>query len=365
MIFQVGKNTNTINELCQVIDCEHKTAPYVESSEYLVVRTSNVRDGILLLEDIKYTTKEGFEEWTQRAVPEHGDVLFTREAPAGESCLVPRELKICMGQRMVLLRPNKSKINPIFLSQYLTTERAKREIYRYSIGSTVTRINMADIYKIKVSLPTLDIQQKIASFLGAVDAKLEAMRRKRELLAEYKRGVMQKLFSQEIRFRQGDGRPFPNWEDRELGEVLSYEQPTRYLVSSTEYNDSYQTPVLTAGKTFILGYTDERDGIFEQSLPAIIFDDFTTASKFVDFPFKAKSSAMKILTKTDDKTQIKLVFEFMQLLNFSVGSHKRHWISVFQYLAIPFPSSEEQRKIANFLTAFDKKIDAVDSKSKK
>jgi type I restriction enzyme, S subunit len=80
----------SINQLCKVIDCEHKTAPYIEYSEYLVVRTNNVRNGNLILDDIKYTTKEGFIEWTQRAIPQHGDVLFTREAPAGEVCLVPQ-----------------------------------------------------------------------------------------------------------------------------------------------------------------------------------------------------------------------------------------------------------------------------------
>jgi type I restriction enzyme S subunit len=76
-----------INQLCKVIDCEHKTAPYVELSEYLVIRTNNVRNGILVLDGIKYTTKEGFIEWTQREIPKYGDVLFTREAPAGETCL--------------------------------------------------------------------------------------------------------------------------------------------------------------------------------------------------------------------------------------------------------------------------------------
>jgi type I restriction enzyme S subunit len=80
-----------------------------------------------------------------------------------------------------------------------------------------------------------------------------------------------------------------------MKDCLDYLQPTKYLVSSTTYDDKYKTPVLTAGKTFILGFTDETNGIFKDNLPVIIFDDFTTATKFVDFPFKAKSSAMKIL----------------------------------------------------------------------
>ncbi len=142
-----------IQELCCIIDCEHKTAPYVDKSDFLVVRTSNVRDGQLVLDDIKYTTIYGYKEWTQRAIPEYGDVLFTREAPAGESCLVPAGLQLCMGQRMVMLRPNREKIDPIYLSLVLATEKSKFDILRLSIGSTVSRINIADIKKLKVATP--------------------------------------------------------------------------------------------------------------------------------------------------------------------------------------------------------------------
>jgi type I restriction-modification system DNA methylase subunit len=91
-----------------------------------------------------------------------------------------------------------------------------------------------------------------------------------------------------------------DYEMVELGKILDYEQPTNYIVEKTDYKDEYRTPVLTAGKTFILGYTNETRGIFESPLPVIIFDDFTTATKLVDFPFKVKSSAMKILKPVDE-----------------------------------------------------------------
>jgi type I restriction enzyme, S subunit len=211
-----------ISQLCKVVDCEHKTAPYVESSEYLVVRTNNIRNGSLIFDDIRYTIKEGFIEWTQREIPRYGDVLFTREAPAGETCLVPPTLKICMEQRMVLLRPVKDLINPHFLSFYLTTKECKLEIYKYVIGSTVTRININDILKIKILCPSISEQEKIASFLGAIATRLTQLRRKHELLQTYKRGVMQKIFSQQIRFKRDDGKTFPNWEKKKLGEVLDF-----------------------------------------------------------------------------------------------------------------------------------------------
>ena len=85
-----------------------------------------------------------------------------------------------------------------------------------------------------------------------------------------------------------------NWEVKTLGECLTYEQPTKYIVKNTQYSDEYEIPVLTAGKSFLLGYTNDTENIFTQT-PVIIFDDFTTSNKYVDFSFKVKSSAMKIL----------------------------------------------------------------------
>ena len=120
-------------------------------------------------------------------------------------------------------------------------------------------------------------------------------------------------------------------EWKTLGEVAKYEQPTKYLVNSSNYNDDFTTPVLTAGKTFILGYTDETEGIYKASeTPVIIFDDFTTANKWVDFDFKAKSSAMKMITSTDESKYLqKYIFYWLNTLPNELidGDHKRQWIS--------------------------------------
>src|SRR5690554_444751 len=152
-----------------------------------------------------------------------------------------------------------------------------------------------------------------------------------------------------------------NWSIVQLEECLDYLQPTPYLVDSTDYKVNYETPVLTAGKSFILGYTNEKYGIFKEKLPVIIFDDFTTASQFVDFPFKTKSSAMKILLAKKDNN-IKFLFESMQSIKYEVGVHKRHWISVFSKLSIAQPSPQEQQKIASCLSSLDNLITAHNEK---
>ncbi len=153
----------------------------------------------------------------------------------------------------------------------------------------------------------------------------------------------------------------PVWGEKKLGDYLDYLQPTKYLVESTAYNDNYKIPVLTAGKTFILGYTNEINGIFENNLPVIIFDDFTTATKFVDLPFKAKSSAMKILLAKDN-ANIKFIYELMQTIEHEVGNHQRHWISKFSTLNVFIPKPKEQQKIADCLTSLDDLITAQSQK---
>ena len=129
-----------------------------------------------------------------------------------------------------------------------------------------------------------------------------------------------------------------------LGELLKYEQPTAYIVSSTDYSDAYQIPVLTAGKSFILGYTNESDGIFDK-LPVIIFDDFTTATQYINFKFKVKSSAMKILHINTELVNPKYIFYRMQMIQFDHSTHKRYWIQQYSKIKISIPSLPEQERI--------------------
>lgn len=136
------------------------------------------------------------------------------------------------------------------------------------------------------------------------------------------------------------------YKEYELGELLPFEQPTAYIVKSTDYNDSYSTPVLTAGKTFILGKTNEEDGIFDQ-LPVIIFDDFTTATQFVNFKFKVKSSAMKILHINTDLVIPKYIFYRLQTIQFDHSTHKRYWIQSYSKIKVSIPSLDEQSRIVS------------------
>lgn len=151
------------------------------------------------------------------------------------------------------------------------------------------------------------------------------------------------------------------YKEHELDELLPYEQPQAYIVESTDYSDTYKTPVLTAGKSFILGYTNETNGIFDK-LPVIIFDDFTTATQFVNFKFKVKSSAMKILHINTDLVVPKYIYYRLQTIHIDHNTHKRYWIQQFSKIKVKIPSIPEQQRIVSRIEELFSSLDnAVDT----
>ncbi len=309
-------------------------------------------------EYLKFTS----EECDKKYISNSGDLLLLL-TDLNQNCELlgkPLLLKIddgevLLNQRIIRIE-NDVTLNKVFLMNFFLTENYHKEIKKTASGTTVKHSSNKIITNLPLSFPSLPEQTKIANFLTSVDEKITLITQKSDLLSQYKKGVMQQIYNQELRFKDDDGQEFTEWKEKALGEVLDYEQPTKYLVSSTKYSNDFKTPVLTAGKTFILGYTDETVGLCEQGLPVIIFDDFTTAFKFVPFSFKAKSSAMKILRKKDG-VNINYIYSAMQQIDFQSGDeHKRYWISEYSQINIPYPAIKEQAKIANFLTAINEKI---------
>lgn len=144
-----------------------------------------------------------------------------------------------------------------------------------------------------------------------------------------------------------------NWQISPISDKIDYERPDKYIVKNTNYINK-GTPVLTANKSFVLGYTDENDGVYRDYLPVIIFDDFTVDKKFVDFPFKVKSSAIKILKNISEEDSLKFFYELMTQIKFEAKEHKRYYISAYQKIEVPVPKNPaEQRKIAACLSSLD------------
>lgn len=163
-----------------------------------------------------------------------------------------------------------------------------------------------------------------------------------------------------IRFKGENASEFPDWNCSQIESILTYERPDRYIVK-TKIKSEGKVPVLTANKSFILGYTDEDDGIYKRG-DVIIFDDFTCDCKLVNFSFKVKSSAIKLLTTDEKQYSLKFVFEAIKRLNIQPKGHQRHWISFVQKQKLFIPSLEEQQKIASFFSTLDQKIELNERK---
>ncbi len=158
-----------------VIDTEHKTCAFFDDGSYLVVRTTNIKSAKLILDGAKYTDLEGFIEWTKRGVPAPGDILFTREAPAGEACIVPSNMELCIGQRTVIMRVNHEELVSRFGLWSLYGGVAAKFIADLSQGSTVAHFNMSDICNIPILLPPLREQKNIADFLDLETSKIDTL----------------------------------------------------------------------------------------------------------------------------------------------------------------------------------------------
>lgn len=261
-----------------------------------------------------------------------------------------------------LMKFNVSNVDARYVAYHFSTKRYWQWVNSESARTGQPGLNIQQLKQFSFPIPTdTKEQQKIADALSGVDdiisALDEAIAKKRQI----KEGLMQQLLTGKTRLPGFSDE----WEELELGSILSYEQPGPFLVHSTDYVDS-GVPVLTAGKTFILGYTNEDFGIYN-SLPVIIFDDFVTESKYVDFPFKAKSSAMKMLSVRDkDRHNIRFVYEVMQLIDFPMTDHKRWWIAEYSHLKVSVPASlEEENAIAKAFSTIDREIHVFEAQREK
>ena len=287
----------------------------------------------------------------------YGDILFQRSSEtredAGKSNVYLDKEKVSTFGGFVIRGKKIGIYNPVFMNSLLKTSNVRKEITSKAHGAQHINISQESLEKVNITLPSLPEQTKIADFLSTVDDKIQNQQDKVAHLENIKKGFMQKIFSRKIRFKDDGGEEFPEWEEKKLGDCLHYEQPSKYIVKSEKYNINYDTPVLTANKAFILGYTNEKDGVYDKG-EVIIYDDFTMDMKFVDFKFKVKSSAIKLLTQKN--TVLYFMYCYLKNLNLSQEEHRRSYISQIEPMKIKLPCLKEQQKIADFLSSFDQKI---------
>ena len=319
------------------------------SSGYKVYGQENVYEKDMELGN-RYISKEHFKKLSSCELKE-GDFIISMMGTIGKCMMVPCKYEAgIMDSHLIRIRLNKSKIDSELLLHYFSSSILTNQVNKLSVGGIMDGLSSKIVKNISVPLPPTKAEQTaIAEALNDADALIAELEKLIAKKKAIKQGAMQELL-----------KPKAGWEVRLLGDFLDYEQPTKYVVADTEYNDHNQTPVLTAGKTFILGYTNEEFGVFNNH-PVIIFDDFTTATKYIDFPFKVKSSAMKILKPKKD-VNLRFVFEVMQTIKFDSTDHKRYWISEYRNIEVKVPRPDEQDHISKILSDMDAEIEVLEKK---
>ena len=295
---------------------------------------------------LRTITEDGLNNSSAKRLPPN-TILLSSRATIGECSLSLRECATNQGFQSLVSK----KCNVDFL--YYLIQTKKNDLIRKSCGSTFLEISANEVRKIQVSIPSDVEQQKIAGLLSLIDERIATQNKIIEDLKKLKSAIRKKMFSL---------LKDEYTESFEINQLLDYEQPTAYIVANDEYStDTSLTPVLTANKGFILGYTDEKFGIYQKG-ECIIFDDFTMDAKYVSFPFKVKSSAIKILTAKPN-VNLRFMFEYLSYWELKSEGHKRHYISEIASLVIELPSKERQSIIASLMTSLNSKLD-IEAKTK-
>ncbi|MBI0305557.1 type I restriction enzyme EcoR124II protein [Bacteroides thetaiotaomicron] len=363
-----------------VTDGDHQAPPKSDIGiPFLVI--SDVAKGKLNFLNTRFVPQEYYEKISFDRKPEKGDLLFTVTGSYGIVVPVNIDCKFCFQRHIGLIKTlNTSE----YLLHLLKSSYFKGQCDEFATGTAQKTVGLETLRSFLLPIPPFAEQQRIVIEIEKWFSLIELIEGGKDDLQTTIKQAKSKILDLAIHGKlvpqdpneepaikllkriNPDFTPCDNghytqlpdgWTFCRLDQIIGYEQSTAYIVESTAYDDSYSTPVLTAGKSFIIGYTNEATGIYS-NLPCIIFDDFTTDSKLVDFPFKVKSSAMKIL-KVHKDIEVDYVAMFMSITKLVGDTHKRYWISEYSKLEIPIPSKAEQKRIIHAIHGIFTQLDLI------
>lgn len=292
--------------------------------------------------------KAGFEP-RKFTLCKTGDIAFADASEDTDDVGKVVEFVDCAGKDVVCGlhtihgRDKLDKTVPGFKGYAFSSKVFHDQIKRIAQGTKVFSIRASNFDEVYIGIPRMEEQRKIATLLSLIDLRISVQNKVIEKYESLIKALRYHIFS-----------TIEPVKEVSFADVLSYEQPIKYIVSDTEYSDNKGlTPVLTANKAFILGYTKEVKGVYDKG-PCIILDDFTLDSKIVDFPFKVKSSAIKILSA---KTTVCLryIFEYLKFLDLNTEEHKRHYIAEIEPMTIELPDEDTIQSIACLFDRIDQR----------
>lgn len=317
---------------------------------------------------------------------EYGDILFTRSSLVKEgiaySCVyLSNDDDITFDGHLIRMRPNKIKTSPIFLAYNFKTKNSRSQFIKKGKTTTMTTIGQDDIATVEISLPSLTEQQKIASFLTSVDERIQQLTRKKNLLEQYKKGVMQKIFSREIKFKDDKGKNFPEWEEKNFSDFLTLtlrevDKPdSNYLAigvrshfKGTFHKIDSEPEKIAMDKLYVVKENDLVVNItfaWEGAVAIVKEEDDggLVSHRFPTYIFNKSITDHNYFQHILSDKKLKLMLELIS----PGGAGRNRVMSKPDFLQLKWslPCLQEQQKIASFLSSIDKKIDLVNTQLEK
>ncbi|MFW2135002.1 restriction endonuclease subunit S [Chryseobacterium sp. TY4] len=368
-----------ITEVADYVDYRGKTPTKTDCGVFLVT-AKNVKFGFIDYNSSKeFVSDSDYFNIMSRGLPKIGDVLITTEAPLGNVANVDAE-NIALAQRIIKYRGKSGKINNYFLKQLFLSDKFQKLLYEKASGGTVKGIKGSVLHQLKINVPAIKEQQKIADFLTSVDEKINLLKKKKELLEQYKKGVMQKIFSQELRFKDEEGNDFPEWEEKMLGAVIIKNSrknksqefsivqsvSNKYgFINQDEYFEDRRIASKDTSNYYVIdkgtfAYNPSRIDVGslaykeDESISIIspLYISFYANNEFVNDVFLLKWFTSET---------------FIKQMNVSFEGGVRNTLSFINLarIVIKIPCIKEQQKISDFLTALDDKIALVEQQINK
>lgn len=289
-----------------------------------------------------------------------GDVLFVRSSVkkegVGLTSLVTNDLKDTVYSGFLIrFREKGEELDLKFKKYIFYNNNFRNRLMSFSSTSANTNINQESLNQLSINIPEKLEQKKIASFLSAVDSYIENIKQQKEALEKYKKGMMQKIFSRQIRFKDENGKEFPEWEEKRFNDLLKSISTKSFQIKNSEIMQEGRFPVIDQGQEKIAGYSNNTEKLFTKT-PVIIFGDHTTILKYIDFPFVVGADGTKIIKLLNENHNAKYIYYFLEINHIKPEGYKRHF-SIMNNLSFQIPNKKEQNKIAGFLTKQDKLIE--------
>lgn len=368
-----------LGQVVQVIDSLHQTPKEYLDIGFPMIRVTDVNNGKLALSLCLMVSENVYLEFTKKYTPKKNDIIMSRVGTCGASVILETEDKVCLGQNTVLLTGSS---NQKFLHILITSDFIQDQVNAKVVGSTQKTLSLKDLKKFKVTYPTKEEQTKIAAFLSTVDSKIDQLSQKKTLLEQYKKGVMQQIFSQQIRFKADDGCDYPEWEEKKLGEVgTTYNGLTGKTADDfgdgfpyIQYKQIFDKSKIDVSKFgFVSIGANEKQNMVcygdifftvspetpnEVGYASVLLDDVDNLY-LNSFCFGYRPN--KLLLDSSFSQYLFRSNKFRKKVTPLAQGSTRYNISKTEFikLTLMLPSLEEQTKIANFLTAIDSKIEQV------